>query len=109
MSKSQTIIYVSEQQLFYSNSYKDYVYQSVWIHYTHAHTMRYDMAQSALYSKNPLNINPFWEKNSSEPPLEWSKWAAIFEMALFVKDGIEVRNLQRNKLVELIEPIYESK
>ena len=67
------------------------------------------MAQSAVYSKNPLNINPFWEKASSEPPLEWSKWAAIFEMAVFVKDGIVVRNLQRNKLllVQHIEPIYE--
>ena len=55
------------------------------------------MAQPAGYSKNLLNINPFWEKASSEPPLEWSKWAAIFEMAVFAKDGIEVRNLQRNR------------
>ena len=69
------------------------------------------MAQSAGYSKNPLSINPFWEKASSEPPLEWSKWAAIFEMALFAKDQIEVRNLQRNipPLVEPTEPIYEVK
>ena len=29
MSKPQTIIYVSEQQLFYSKSHKDYVYRSV--------------------------------------------------------------------------------
>ena len=65
--------------------------------------------QPAGFSKNPLNINPFWEKASSEPPLEWSKWAAIFEMAVFAKDGIEGRNLQRNKtpLVEPTEPIYE--
>ena len=67
------------------------------------------MAQQAGYSKNPLNINPFWEKASAEPPLEWSKWAAIFEVAVFTKDGIEVRNLQGNKpvLVEPTEPIYE--
>ena len=67
------------------------------------------MAQQAGYSKNPLNINPFWEKASAEPPLEWSKWAAIFEIAVFAKDGIEVRNLQGNKpaLVEPTEPIYE--
>ena len=53
------------------------------------------MAQSAGYSKNQLNINPFWEKASAEPPLKWSKWAAIIEMAIFAKDGIEVRNLLR--------------
>ena len=61
------------------------------------------MPQSAGYSKNPLNINPFWEKASAEPTLEWSKWAAILEMAVFAKDGIEVRNLLRNK-TELIDP-----
>ena len=109
MSKTQTIIYVSEQQLFLSNSHKDYVYQSVRINYNHAHTLRCDMAQPPGYSKNPLNINPFLEKASAEPPLEWSNWAAIFEMAVFAKDGIEVRNLQRKKppLVEPTEPIYE--
>ena len=73
--------------------------------------MRYDIAQSAGYSKNPLNINPFWLKASAEPRLERSKWAAIFEMAVFAKDGVEVRNLQRNKpqLVEPTEHIYEVK
>ena len=67
------------------------------------------MAQPAGFSKNPLSINSFWEKASSEPPLEWSKWAAIFEMAVFAKDGIEVRNLQRNRppLVEPTESKYE--
>ena len=67
------------------------------------------MAQSAGYSKNPLNNNPFWERTSAEPPLEWSKWAAILEMAVFAKDGIEIRNLLRARptLVELAEPVYE--
>ena len=67
------------------------------------------MAQPAGYSKNPLNINPFWVKASAEPPLGWSKWAAILEMAVIAKDGIEVRNLLRAKppLVEPTEPIYE--
>ena len=55
------------------------------------------MAQPAGFSKNPLNINPFWDKASVEPPLEWSKCAAIMEMAIFAKDGIEVRNLLRNQ------------
>ena len=67
------------------------------------------MAQPAGYSKNLLNINPLWEKASAEPPLEWSRWAAILEMAVFAKDGVEVRNLLRAKppLVEPLEPIYK--
>ena len=77
----------------------------------HVHTPRYDMAQSAGFSKNPLNIIPFCEKASAEPPLEWSKQAAIFEMTAFAKDGIEIRNLLRAKppLIEPAEPIYEIK
>ena len=56
-----------------------------------------------------MKINPFWEKASAEPPLEWSKWAAILEMAVFAKAGIEVRNLLRIKptLFEPAKPIYQ--
>ena len=67
------------------------------------------MAQPAGYSKTALNIYPFWEKMSVEPLLEWSKWAAILEMAVFTKNGIEVRNLLRARpsLVKPSELIYE--
>ena len=67
------------------------------------------MAQPAGFSKNPLNINPFCERASAEPPLEWTKWAAILEMAVFAKDGIEIRNILRTRpqLVEPSEPVYE--
>ena len=67
------------------------------------------MAQPSRFSKNPLNINPFWERASAEPPLEWTKWAAILEMAVFAKDGIEIQNLLRTRpqLVEPSEPVYE--
>ena len=67
------------------------------------------MAQPAGYSKNPLNINQFWERASAEPPLEWTKWAAILEMAVFAKDGIEIRNLLRARpaLAKPAEPVYE--
>ena len=64
------------------------------------------MAQSAGCSKNPLNINPFWEKASVEPPLEWPKWAAILEMAVFARDRIEVQYLLR-AWPPLVEPVYE--
>ena len=82
------------------------VYRSVRIRELDAHTQRYDMAQSTGYSKNPLNINPYWEKASVEPPLEWSKWAAILELAVFAKDGIEIRNLLRASPL-LVEPNEE--
>ena len=67
------------------------------------------MAQPTGFSKNPLNINPFWERASAEPQLEWTKWAAILEMAVFAKDGIEIRNTLRTKpqLVEPSEAVYE--
>ena len=59
--------------------------------------------------KKPLIINPFCEGASAEPPLDWTKWAAILEMAVFAKDGIEIRNLLRARptLVEPAEPVYE--
>ena len=67
------------------------------------------MAQSAGFTKNPLNIDPFWERASAETPLEWTKWVGKLEMAVFAKDEIEIRNLLRAKppLVEPTEPIYE--
>ena len=65
--------------------------------------------KQAGFSKNPLNINPFWERASAEPPLECTKWPAILEMAVFAKDCIEIRNLLRTRtpLVEPSEPVYE--
>ena len=67
------------------------------------------MAQPAGVTKNPLSLDPFWERASAEPPLEWSKWAAIVEMAVFAKDRIEVPNLLHDKqeLVDLTEPVFE--
>ena len=85
------------------------VYRSIRIQELDNHTLQYDMAQPTGYSKKPLNINPFWEKASVEPPLEWSKWAAILKMAVFTKEGIEKRNLLRARppLIEPSEPVYE--
>ena len=48
------------------------------------------MAQPQIYKKTPLSIKSIWEKTSAEPPLERSKWAAIVELAVFAKDGIEI-------------------
>ena len=67
------------------------------------------MAQPAGSAKNPLSINSFWEKASSEPPLEWSKWVALVELAVFAKDG-EIQNLLREKppITLPTEPILEA-
>ena len=35
--------------------------------------------------KKTLSFKPFWEKASAELPLEWNKWSAIVELAVFVK------------------------
>ena len=45
-----------------------------------------------VLQKNALSFNPFSERASAEPPLEWSKWTAIVKIAVFGKDGIENRN-----------------
>ena len=41
--------------------------------------------------------------------MEWTKWAALLEMPVFAKDGIEIWNLLRARptLVEPAEPVYE--
>ena len=55
------------------------------------------------------NAQKICEKQSAEPPLEWSNWAGILEMTVFAKDGIEIRNFLRARptLVEPAEPVYE--
>ena len=66
------------------------------------------MAQPAGSAKNPLKINSFLEKALAEPPLEWSKWVALVELAVFAKDGIEIRNLREKPEITLpTEPILE--
>ena len=67
------------------------------------------MAQQPGFSKNPLKINPFRDRASAESPTEWTKFAAILEMKVFAKDGIEIRNPLRTRpqKVESSEPVYE--
>ena len=67
------------------------------------------MAQPTGFIRNPLSTNPFWERDLAEPPIEWSNWAAIVKMAVLAKDGIQVRNLLRDKpeLVDTHESILE--
>ena len=68
------------------------------------------MAQQAGSAKNLFNINSFWEKASAEPLLDWNKWVALIELAVFAKDGVEIQNIFREKppLTLPIEPILET-
>ena len=45
------------------------------------------MAQSAI-GKNPLHIEGYWEKPSSEAP-DWDLWLPQFKFALFTKEEIQ--------------------
>ena len=70
-----------------------------------------DTVQPARFMKSPLNINPFSEKASTGPHLEWSKCAAIVKMAEFAEDGIEVWIFLRDQpeFVDPPEPVLEVK
>ena len=69
------------------------------------------MAQSAV-QKNPLNIEPFWQKPSAHPPTPWERWATLVEIAVHACDGITLLDLDDDKPTEEeimlpLEPIYE--
>ena len=54
------------------------------------------MAQSAV-QKNPLNIEPFWQKASANPPTPWERWATLVEIAVYARDGIILLDLNADK------------
>ena len=68
------------------------------------------MAQSATQKRNPLGIDPFWDKLSADPPLKWEKWQMQAKLALLVKENITLDTLLEPKpeTVQLpLEPNYE--
>ena len=69
------------------------------------------MAQSAMQKRTPLGIEPFWEKQSADPPLKWEKWQMQAKLALLAKENIALDILLEPKpeTVQLpLEPIYEN-
>ena len=69
------------------------------------------MAQSAV-QKNPLNIEPFWQKPSANPPTPWERWATLVEIAVYARDGITLLDLNADKPTDEEiqlppEPTYE--
>ena len=50
-----------------------------------------------MISEKPTQYKLVLGKNISGDRLEWSKWVALVELAVFAKNGIEIRNLLREK------------
>ena len=53
------------------------------------------MAQRAL-TKNALDIAPFWQKTSAEPPTEWEKWNQQLYLGTVAKDELNLQKLLRD-------------
>ena len=69
------------------------------------------MARSVILSRTPVGIPFFWDKDT-DPPLEWTTWAATFCIAIIAKELIYVDYLLRYKpepkdLFYPAEPKYE--
>ena len=70
------------------------------------------MAQSATKDsgKSPLGIQPFWEKATLEPPIQWEFWRIQLKPAILAREGIEVDLLLVDPPEHVLlppEPAYE--
>ena len=68
------------------------------------------MAQSATKERALLGIEPFWEKPTLEPPLQWDRWQVMLKLAIMAKEGISIDTLldyPPDKVTLPPEPIYE--
>ena len=69
------------------------------------------MAQSATKERALLEIEPFWEKPTLEPPLRWDRWQIMPKLAIMAKEGISTDILLGDppgKVILPPEPIYEA-
>ena len=60
--------------------------------------------------KSELDIEPFWETSSADPPLKWEKWQMQAKLVLLAKEKIALDTLLEPKpknVQLLLEPIYE--
>ena len=67
------------------------------------------MAQSAT-KRTPLEIDPFWDRPTPDPPLRWEKWRVQNKLALLPKENIILDTLlgPKPEMVDPpLEPIYE--
>ena len=69
------------------------------------------MAQSAVNERALLEIEPFWEKPTPEPPLRWDRWKIMLKLSILAKEGISINTLREDppdKVTFPPEPIYEN-
>ena len=65
------------------------------------------MAQSATKKRALLVIEPFWDKSTLEPPLQWDRWQIMLKLAAMAKEGISIDTLledPQKKLHSLLNP-----
>ena len=69
------------------------------------------MAQSVReLRKNPLSIEPFWERATSGPPIRWEKWRFQVELAILARENITLDSLIQPKPTQVrppAEPKYQ--
>ena len=51
------------------------------------------MAQSATNKRALLRIEPFWDKPTLEPPLQWDRRQIMLKLAVMTKEGISIGTL----------------
>ena len=57
---------------------------------TYLHKQQYYMAQSVTKERAILGIEPFWEKPTLEPVLQWDRWQIMLKLAIMAKEGISI-------------------
>ena len=60
------------------------------------------MAQSDKIGRTAPELEPVWEKPSSNPPILWEKWRSQLKMALVAKTNIELDELLQQRPTEVI-------
>ena len=73
----------------------------------------YNMAQSDSKGKTMLDLEPFWEKPSSNPPspITWEKWRSQVKLAIVAKTNIQLEDLLREEPTAVTyppEPVEEA-
>ena len=70
------------------------------------------MAQSARESrKTPLSIEPFWEKETTDPPIRWEKCRIQVKLAILAGENISLDTLLEPKPTQVrlpLEPKFEA-
>ena len=53
------------------------------------------MAQPATKERGALlGIEPYWDKPTLKPPLQWDRWHIMLKLAVMAKEGISIDILQ---------------